>query len=51
VWSQPFTTDEVKRRLKLTHLTFVDFLEALVRVRVRARARARVWVRVSETKP
>lgn len=31
VWSQPFVTDEVKRRLKLTHLTFVDFLEALAR--------------------
>jgi len=46
VWSQPFTTDEVKRRLKLTHLTFVDFLEALVRARVRARARARARVRV-----
>ena len=31
IWSQPFVTDEVKRRLKLTHLTFVDFLEALAR--------------------
>ena len=32
VWAQPFVTDEIKRREKMQHLAFVDFLEALARV-------------------
>jgi hypothetical protein len=32
VWSQPFITDEIKRREKMQHLTFTDFVEALARV-------------------
>ena len=31
-WSQTFVTDEIKRRDKLTHLSYVDFLEAIARV-------------------
>ena len=32
VWAQTFVTDEIKRRDKLVHLTFVDFLEAIARL-------------------
>jgi len=32
VWSQTFVTDEIKRREKMIHLTFTDFLEALARL-------------------
>ena len=32
IWSQPYTTDEVKRREKLIHLGFLGFLEALARL-------------------
>ena len=31
-WSQPFVTDEIKRREKQQHLSFLDFCEALCRV-------------------
>ena len=41
VWSQPFVTDEVKRRMQLTSLTFVDFLEARPPLSPRAQARTR----------
>ena len=32
VWSQPFVTDEIKRRERMMHLSFIDFCEALGRV-------------------
>ena len=32
LWSSPFVTDEVKRRDKMMHLNFTDFIEALCRV-------------------
>jgi len=32
VWAQTFVTDEQKRRQKLTHLRYEDFLEAVARV-------------------
>ena len=32
VWSQPHITDEVRRRERMQHLTFVDFVEALARI-------------------
>jgi len=32
IWSQTLVTDEVKRREKMIHLSFVDFLEALCRL-------------------
>ena len=32
VWSQAFCTDDMKRRIVLTHLSYVDFLEALARI-------------------
>lgn len=32
VWSQPFVTDEIKRREKMQHLSYVDFLEAMCRI-------------------
>jgi len=32
IWSLPFVTDELKRRLQLTQLDFVSFLEALCRL-------------------
>ena len=32
IWSQPFVTDEVKRRMQMTNLSFVDFLEAVARL-------------------
>jgi len=31
-WSQTFVTDEIKRRDKLMHLSYVDFLEAIARI-------------------
>ena len=32
IWAQPLVTDEVKRRVPLIHLSFIDFLEALARI-------------------
>jgi len=32
VWSQPFVTDEARKRDKMSNLSYVDFLEALSRI-------------------
>jgi len=32
LWAQSFCTDDLKRRTVLTHLSYVDFLEALARI-------------------
>ena len=32
VWSQPCVTDEVRRREKMQHLSYIDFCEALCRI-------------------